>query len=396
MNVPKLRFPEFSGEWEEKKLDELSIINPKPDDLPEVFSYIDLESVKNGALLQEKKIKKDDAPSRAQRLLKENDILFQTVRPYQRNNYFFVSKTPTVASTGYAQFRVNKYNYPSFLYQYLYTNNFVRNVLDRCSGTSFPAISTNDLLEITLHIPSYHEQQKIADFLSNVDSIITAETKILNTLQKKKKALMQKLFTRQLRFKSDDGTDFPAWEEKKLGEISSSPKYGLNASGIDYDGEHKYLRITDIDEVTHTFSPEEITTPSEFSDDYLLEENDIVFARTGASTGKTYLYNPNDGDLYFAGFLIKFHIKDANARFVFYQTCTHEYEKWVHVMSTRSGQPGINSEEYSTLKIKLPCIEEQQKIANCLSSMDSLIQNQQKVVTTWQQRKKALLQQMFI
>lgn len=394
--IPKLRFPEFKGEWEEKRLDSLSLINPKPGDLPEVFSYIDLESVKNGVLLQEKIIKKEEAPSRAQRLLEEKDILFQTVRPYQRNNYFFNSKSPTVASTGYAQFRVNKNNYPSFLYQYLYTNNFVKNVLDRCSGTSFPAISTNDLLEICLHIPSLAEQQKIADFLSNVDSIITAETKILNTLQKKKKALMQKLFTRQLRFKSDDGTDFPAWEEKKLREISSSPKYGLNASGIDYDGEHKYLRITDIDEVTHTFSPEEITTPSEFSDEYLLEENDIVFARTGASTGKTYLYNPNDGDLYFAGFLIKFHIKDANARFVFYQTCTHEYEKWVHVMSTRSGQPGINSEEYSTLKIKLPCIEEQQKIADCLSSMDSLIQNQQKVVTTWQQRKKALLQQMFI
>ena len=395
-NIPKLRFPEFKGEWEEKRLDSLSLINPKPGDLPEVFSYIDLESVKNGVLLQEKIIKKEEAPSRAQRLLEEKDILFQTVRPYQRNNYFFNSKSPTVASTGYAQFRVNKNNYPSFLYQYLYTNNFVKNVLDRCSGTSFPAISTNDLLEICLHIPSLAEQQKIADFLSNVDSIITAETKILNTLQKKKKALMQKLFTRQLRFKSDDGTDFPAWEEKKLREISSSPKYGLNASGIDYDGEHKYLRITDIDEVTHTFSPEEITTPSEFSDEYLLEENDIVFARTGASTGKTYLYNPNDGDLYFAGFLIKFHIKDANARFVFYQTCTHEYEKWVHIMSTRSGQPGINSEEYSTLKIKLPCIEEQQKIADCLSSMDSLIQNQQKVVTTWQQRKKALLQQMFI
>ena len=65
-------------------------------------------------------------------------------------------------------------------------------------------------------------------------------------------------------------------------------------------------------------------------------------------------------------------------------------------MSTRSGQPGINSEEYSTLKIQLPCIEEQQKIADCLSSIDSLIQTQQKVVTTWQQRKKALLQQMFV
>ena len=151
-------------------------------------------------------------------------------------------------------------------HQYIYENG--------SSGARHDRVSIHDdvLLAMPIKVPSLPEQQKIADFLSNVDSIITAETKVLNTLQKKKKALMQKLFTRQLRFKSDDGTDFPEWEEKKLGEISSSPKYGLNASGIDYDGEHKYLRITDIDEVTHTFSPEEITTPSEFSDDYLLEE----------------------------------------------------------------------------------------------------------------------------
>ena len=132
-----------------------------------------------------------------------------------------------------------------------------------------------------------------------------------------------------------------------------------------------------------------------YNDDYLLEENDIVFARTGASTGKTYLYNPNDGDLYFAGFLIKFHIKDANARFVFYQTCTHEYEKWVHVMSTRSGQPGINSEEYSTLKIKLPCIEEQQKIADYLdkkcSAIDSAIAKKQAIIEKLTAYKKSLI-----
>ena len=394
-NIPKLRFPEFSGEWEEKRID--SIFDEKKEKnhpSEEVLTIIQgtgtvprKESGRN-IIFDEKSLSN-------YKFVQKDDFIIH-LRSFEGG--LEIANSNGIVSPAYIIMHPKLSIASKFYYSYFRSYKFINHVLPvSVEGVrDGRQIKYPILKEEKIPFTSFGEQQKIADFLSNVDSIITAETKILKTLQKKKKALMQKLFTQQLRFKSADVTDFPAWEERKLGEISSSPKYGLNASGIDYDGEHKYLRITDIDEVTHTFSPEEITTPSEFSDDYLLEENDIVFARTGASTGKTYLYNPNDGDLYFAGFLIKFHIKDANARFVFYQTCTHEYEKWVHVMSTRSGQPGINSEEYSTLKIKLPCIEEQQKIADCLSSMDSLIQTQQKVVTTWQQRKKALLQQMFI
>ena len=391
-NIPKLRFPEFSGEWEEKKLDSLSLINPKPGDLPEVFSYIDLESVKNGVLLQEKIIKKEEAPSRAQRLLEEKDILFQTVRPYQRNNYFFNSKSPTIASTGYAQFRVNKNNYPSFLYQYLYTNNFVKNVLDRCSGTSFPAISTNDLLEICLYIPTFPEQQKIAEFLSNVDSIITAETKILNTLQKKKKALMQKLFTRQLRFKSADGTDFPEWEEKKMSDICSVNQ-GLQIAIENRLLEKKancYFYITNEFIKTGTKYKYYIENPPK---NVLCTKDDILMTRTG-NTG--IVVTDIDGcfhnnffkinysrDLVIKGFLIQF----------FKLSTT---QKRILVLAGSSTIPDLNHKDFYSLTIQLPCKAEQQKIADCLSSMDSLIQTQQKVVTTWQQRKKALLQQMFV
>ena len=404
-NIPKLRFPEFKGEWEEKRIQDFAecCAGATPDTKKDEYwidgtiPWMSSGEVNNTFIYStEKKITQLGYDKTSTKLLPSNTVVIALAGQGKTRGTVAITRIELCTNQSLCavlpDINLNsEYLFYFLSSQYKQLRNSSTGGDDSRGGLNLKIIGNFRLPYTTLA-----EQQKIADFLSNVDSIITAETKILNTLQKKKKALMQKLFTRQLRFKSDDGTDFPAWEEKKLGEISSSPKYGLNASGIDYDGEHKYLRITDIDEVTHTFSPEEITTPSEFSDDYLLEENDIVFARTGASTGKTYLYNPNDGDLYFAGFLIKFHIKDANARFVFYQTCTHEYEKWVHVMSTRSGQPGINSEEYSTLKIKLPCIEEQQKIADCLSSLDSLIQTQQKVVTTWQQRKKALLQQMFI
>lgn len=379
-NIPKLRFPEFKGEWEEKRLDSLSLINPKPGDLPEVFSYIDLESVKNGVLLQEKIIKKEEAPSRAQRLLEEKDILFQTVRPYQRNNYFFNSKSPTVASTGYAQFRVNKNNYPSFLYQYLYTNNFVKNVLDRCSGTSFPAISTNDLLEISLHIPSLAEQQKIADFLSNVDSIITAETKILNTLQKKKKALMQKLFTQQLRFKSADGTDFPAWEEKKVIDFAKVDTGANNTQDKVEDGPYPFY----------------VRSPIIYrSNKYIFDFPEAVLTvGDGVGTGKVFHYVQGKFDCHQRVYVIHDFENVLGKYFYFY--FSEKFYARVKPMSAKNSVDSVRREMITDMKIPIPCKAEQQKIADCLSSMDSLIQIQQKVVTTWQQRKKALLQQMFI
>lgn len=392
MNVPKLRFPEFSGEWDSIKLNKIfSKITKRNDDKQN--SNVITNSATEGLISQREYFDKDIANKEKTDnyfVIQKNDFVYNprksSVAPYGPFAQYKYDDDGIVSPLYLCLRRNNEQIDSIFLERYFKTSCWYKYVYENgSSGARHDRVSIHDevLLAMPIKVPSLPEQQKIADFLSTVDSIITAETKILNSLQEKKKALMQKLFSQQLRFKADDGSEFPEWEEKKLGEICDSPKYGLNASGVDFDGEHKYLRITDIDEITHKFSPEELTSPSEYSDEYLLSENDIVFARTGASTGKTYLYNLEDGDLYYAGFLIKFHVKEENAKFIFYQTCTHEYDKWVHVMSTRSGQPGINSEEYASLKIKLPCKPEQKKIADCLSSLDSLIQNQQKVVTTW-------------
>ena len=135
------------------------------------------------------------------------------------------------------------------------------------------------------------------------------------------------------------------WEQRKLGEICTSFEYGLNAAAKDYDGENKYIRITDIDDETRAFHQSDITTPDfplETADNYLLREGDIVFARTGASVGKSYIYREKDGKVYYAGFLIRARIKsDYNAEFVFQNTLTTEYEKYIRITSQRSGQPGI-------------------------------------------------------
>ena len=175
----------------------------------------------------------------------------------------------------------------------------------------------------------------------------------------------------QLRFKEFS----EPFKEVLLGDISSNGMYGMNCAAKEFDGENKYIRITDIDENSHNFVPNPLSSPDGVLEDkFLLKENDIVFARTGASTGKSYLYEKNDGKLYFAGFLIKLEITKAHAPFVYYNTLRENYNNWVSIMSVRSGQPGINLEEYKKFKINLPSLEEQKKVANFLSAVDKKIE----------------------
>ena len=186
------------------------------------------------------------------------------------------------------------------------------------------------------------------------------------------------------------------WKKSNLGNISSNEMYGMNSAAKDYDGFNKYIRITDISETSNKFIPNPLTSPDgDLEDKYKLKKGDIVFARTGASTGKTYLYDDNDRNLYFAGFLIKFHIDNADPKFIFYNTLKEEYLNWVSVMSVRSGQPGINSNEYKKLPIILPSLDEQNKISNFLTSIDKKIDLLERKHQFYQEFKKFLMQQIF-
>ena len=166
----------------------------------------------------------------------------------------------------------------------------------------------------------------------------------------------------------------------------------MNAAAVKYDGKHKYIRITDIDEETSAFIPNPLSSPDgEFEQRYLVKENDILFARTGASVGKSYLYNSNDGELYFAGFLIRARIKpEYNGPFIYYQTKSKKYDRWVKLTSMRSGQPGINSQEYSGYPIAITGKVEQDKIAYFFQMLDNRISVQNKIISDLKVLKKEL------
>jgi len=180
-NVPTLRFPRFSDQWHQTEIGALVEINPRnKKDIPDSFLYIDLESVKRGELVKHVISDKKGAPSRAQRLLEEGDILYSCVRPYQHNNYLFTDSQTAVASTGFACLRGAEC--PEFLYQLLNTDRFTNAVLERCTGTSYPAINSTDLSSIKVMLPSKNEQLAIGTLIGLIDSKITVQNKIIEEL----------------------------------------------------------------------------------------------------------------------------------------------------------------------------------------------------------------------
>tara|TARA_R100001369_G_scaffold92542_1_gene138218 strand:- start:2995 stop:4224 length:1230 start_codon:yes stop_codon:yes gene_type:complete len=189
------------------------------------------------------------------------------------------------------------------------------------------------------------------------------------------------------------------WETQKLVELCNSKgSYGINASAVSYREDlPAYLRITDIDDEGNFSRKKKMSVDDPNYESFILQKGDVVFVRTGATVGKTYLYDLKDGELVYAGFLIKFSIKESilNSSYLKYFTQSENYWKWVNVMSVRSGQPGINGEEYGGLNVPLPPLPEQETIANCLSVWDAAITKQTKLIATKKQLKKALMQQLL-
>ena len=181
-----------------------------------------------------------------------------------------------------------------------------------------------------------------------------------------------------------------------MGETLTGFEYGLNTPATDYDGINKYLRITDIDDVSHKFDISHLTSPKLKDDNYLLANGDILFARTGASVGKSYRYSNIDGKVYYAGFLIKAHIKDHfSTNFIFDTTLLPRYHYFVQVTSMRSGQPGINAKEYQKYIIYTPSESEQNKISDLILTIQKLIDLQQRKLEQLKLLEKAHQQKLF-
>ena len=407
LNFPNIRFKDFDDEWEKVILNEIVNIVGGGTPSTSVDEYWDgninwFSPTEVGESVyvaeSEKKITQLGLEKSSAKILPADKTILFTSRAGIGDAA--ILKIDSTTNQGFQSLVLDDKTDIYFLYSQ--KENLKRYATKNAAGSTFLEISGKELGKMPIIIPSLSEQSAIGTLFQTLDELLSAYKDNLANYQAFKATMLSKMFpkagqtTPEIRLEGFDGE----WKEKKLKDISDSIEYGLNASAKEFDGENKYLRITDIDDKSRKFIKKSMTSPDidvANLDNYLLEPNDVLFARTGASVGKSYIYKESDGKVYFAGFLIRIRIsKEYDANFVFQNTLTRKYKNFIEVTSQRSGQPGVNGKEYGDFKIFFPSLEEQQAIGAFFSNLDDLLSNYQDKITQLETLKKKLLQDMFV
>ena len=370
LNVPHLRFPEFSGEWEMVSLQDIATINPKSDPLQNTFIYIDLEAVEKGELRKIQEIMREEAPSRAQRVIDNNDILFQCVRPYQKNNYIHrilnTSNQQWVASTGYAQIRTTEL--PNYIYHLLNTDEFNRKVMVRCTGSSYPAINSEDLATIHLYYtPDKKEQLKISRLLDLLDKRIATQNKIIEKYKSLIKGIAQHCIKESI-----SGITYV-----KLGDICKITTGKLDANAQVDNGIFPFFTCAE--------QPFKI-------DNFAFDTEALLISGNGANLGYINYYK-GKFNAYQRTYVLDLFSENI------------QYIKWalkvllpkrIAIEKSSSNTPYIVLSTLTDLRLPIPCKSKQSFIANLMQSLERKLSNQIAQYDSYNYLKQYLLRQMFI
>ena len=398
---PDIRFQGFTDDWEQRKLYEVADFNPKSE-LPETFEYVDLESVVGTEMISHRTETRDTAPSRAQRLAQTGDVFFQTVRPYQRNNYLFAKPDNNyVFSTGYAQMRPKIE--AEFLMCFLQTDSFVKVVLDNCTGTSYPAINSNDLSNLEISLPSSaDEQRRIGSFITNLDNLITLQQRKYDKLVNVKKSMLEKMFPREgakvpeIRFEgfTDD------WEQRKVTELGEI-YIGLVTTMTSHYTDHGALLIrnSDIKDGRFEFGDKPIYLDDEFAKQNASRKHkvgDVITVHTGDIGTSAVITEKEAGSIGFATIVTRPDKEKITSEYLCAYLNTDTHKNFAMNISTGDGRNNYNLKDYYECVVPVPSIAEQRKISSFIDELNNLITLQQRKLEKLKNIKKSMLEKMFV
>ena len=397
-NVPKLRFKEFSGEWKKQKLNQIaskSNSKNKDESICEVFT----NSAVNGIVAQRDFFDKDIANQNnlaGYYIVRHNDFIYNPristsapVGPLNRNHLQTGVMSPlytvfTVKDTSVSLEYLERYFKSSKWFKYMYSIANYGARSDRMSVTN------NDFFAMPIPIPSKPEQEKIASFLTSVDTKIELLVRKEELLQQYKKGVMQKIFSQEIRFKADDGSKYPEWEEKGGNKIFET------ITNKNHNSDLPVLAITqEYGAIPRDMIDYQISVTDKSVATYkVVEIGDFIISLRSFQGGIEY---SNYKGICSPAYIILRPYIDVDTRFYKLYLKTDNYIKQLNrnIEGIRDGKM-ISYKQFSDIKLPYPCIEEQTKIANFLSSIDSKLEHIQKQLNATKAFKKALLQQMFV
>ena len=402
MAVPKLRFKADNG----SNYPELTVA--KLDDLCEkigdglhgtpIYSQTGNYFINGNNLENGKIIVSSDTP-------KVNDSVFEKNNKELNDSTILMSINGTIGKVAYynnekvmlgksvAYFKVNYKCIKEYCYQLIQTANVQCQFQKGLTGSTIKNLGLNTIKNTNVKVPCLPEQQKIAEFLSTIDTVIAKQKETVSAWEKRKKGVMQKLFSQEVRFKADDGSKFPDWEEKKLGDICKTFSGGTPKSGKTRYYENGTISFIRSGEIHDDKTELRITKDGlNESSAKMVDIGDILYALYGATSGEVDI-SKIKGAINQAILCIR-PLNDFHRKFIV-EILRHNKETILRTY-LQGGQGNLSSQIIQSLVFDFPCLAEQQKIADCLSSLDEVIEKQKATLAAWEELKIGLLQQMFV
>ena len=273
-----------------------------------------------------------------------------------------ITKIPMYCNQGFKNIVPGDSLFNEFAYWYLtYKKDYI---ISLGRGATFKEISKSITEQIPIPVPPFEEQKAICSLLDKMNRVIEAKKEQLKELDTLAQAIFYDMF-------GDPVTNEKGWETSTIDTISTEKlSYGSGASAVEYDGQTRYIRITDINDLGDL--NEDVKSPSEIDDKYLLKEGDILFARSGATVGKTYCHNEKNGRCIYAGYLIKMRPNTSTVlpKYIFYYTKSEYYKAFIRNAQNAVAQPNINAKQYGALIIPIPPLPLQQAFAEKVEAIE--------------------------
>lgn len=380
--TPLVRFPEFKYDWSEFRLSEL-MSRVSKNNKDEEFGVKEILSLSSTQGIVDRKKLLGDTYDKVNHKnyikTRLNDLVYgKSISSSYPYGLFKVNDCRDgLLSTLYFTFKVNDNAIPAFLDRYFSYHNRANNFLKKyvLVGDRYITADANYILSGKIYTPEKKEQQKIANFFSTLDKKIEQLKQKKAYLDEYKKGIMQKIFAQELRFKDENGNDFPDWTNQKLGDIAYKNSSNIAANAIEENfGDYKIYGASGVLKKV---------------DFYKEKEEYISIVKDGAGVGRVFLCEANTSVL---GTLDIIKAKETNLYYLFYFLQQTNFLKYV----TGSTIPHIYFSDYKSEKILVPIKEEQEKIANFLSTIDEKISRTQAQIVNTQEYKKGLLQKMFV
>ena len=395
ISIPNFRFKKYTSNLVKTKLSKIAKFNPKSS-LPENFKYIDLESVLGTELVSYREETRESAPSRAQRVAQKGDVFYQLVRPYQKNNYLFdLNENNYVFSTGYAQLRPKVDS--AFLLARLQEEGFVNKVIERCTGTSYPAINSKDLSRISITIPEdLEEQSAIGSLFRTLDDLLASYKANLANYQSLKSTMLSKMFPKigqtvpEIRLDGFDGE----WEIKKFKSISTK-RGKSNSKGYDYPA-YSVSNQSGLIPQSEQFEGSRLENLEKTSYK-IVEPNEFAYNPARINVG-SIAFNDLDETVIVSSLYVIFSLdKSINNNYALLFIKSPEFNKEVRRNTEGSVREYLFYENFANIRIPIPpSLEEQQAIGVYFSYLDNLVTAHQEKISQLETFKKKLLQDMFI